>query len=138
MSVEKRLNSLKNVSQSGDLDLFIAGLKGEMVRRARHRQNLITSVSGFVVAIAIGVGLYINNPRPEPMLSSIDMSQVIIDLSGETDSLNVFDDELFLLASIDYVVEGTEFLSSAWELVDDLLLYENLQKNEITYIEEKS
>jgi hypothetical protein len=72
------------------------------------------------------------------MLSSIDMSQAIIDLSGETDSLNVFDDEQFLLASIDYVVERTELFGSAWELVDDLSLYENLETNETIYLEERS
>jgi hypothetical protein len=138
MLVEKRLNSLKSASPSGDPDLFITDLKGEMIRRSRRRQNLMTSVSGFVVAIAIGIGLYINNPGPEPMLSSIDMSQAIIDLSGETDSLNVFDDEQFLLASIDYVVERTELFGSAWELVDDLSLYENLETNETIYLEERS
>ena len=138
MLVEKRLNSLKSASPSGDPDLFITDLKGEMIRRSRRRQNLMTSVSGFVVAIAIGIGLYINNPGPEPMLSSIDMSQAIIDLSGETDSLNVFDDEQFLLASIDYVVERTELFGSAWELVDALSLYENLETNETIYLEERS
>ena len=138
MLVEKRLNSLKSASPSGDPDLFITDLKGEMIRRSRRRQNLMTSVSGFVVAIAIGIGLYINNPGPEPMLSSIDMSQAIIDLSGETDSLNVFDDEQFLLASIDYVVERTGLFGSAWELVDDLSLYENLETNETIYLEERS
>ncbi len=138
MLVEKRLNSLKSASPSGDPDLFITDLKGEMIRRSRRRQNLMTSVSGFVVAIAIGIGLYINNPGPEPMLSSIDMSQAIIDLSGETDSLNVFDDEQFLLASIDYVVERTELFGSAWELVDDLSPYENLETNETIYLEERS
>ena len=138
MSVDKRLNSLKSASPAGDSDLFISDLKGEMVRRSRRRQNLMTSVSGFVVAIAIGVGLYLNNPSPDPMLSSIDMSRAIIDFSGETDSLNVFDDEQFLLASIDYVVERTELFGSAWELVDDLSLYENLETNETIYLEERS
>ena len=98
----------------------------------------MTSVSGFVVAIAIGVGLYLNNPRPDPMLSSIDMSRAIIDLSGETNSPNVFDDEQFFLASIDYVVERTELFGSAWELFDDLSLYENLETNETIYLEERS
>ena len=138
MSVEKRLNSLKCTSPASDSDLFIADLKGEMVRRSRRRQNLMTSFSGFVVAMAIGIGLYLNNPSPDTMLSSIDMFQAIIDLSGETDSPNVFDDEQFLLASIDYVVERTELFGSAWELVDDLSLYENLQTNDTIYLEERS
>ena len=138
MSVEKRLNSLKGISPDGDTEAFIADLKGEMVRRSRRRQTLMTSVSGFVVALAIGTGLYLNSPNPDSPLSSIDMSQAIIDLTGETDSLDVFDDEQFLIASIDYLVEGTELFSSAWELVDDLSLYEYLQTDETFPMEERS
>ena len=138
MSVEKRLNSLKGLSPTGDPESFISGLKGEMVRRSRRRQNLMTSVSGFVLACAIGVGLYLNSPDPNHMLSSINMSQAIIDLTGETDSLDLFDDIEFLLASIDYLVEETELFGTAWELVDELSLYEYLETNEVPLLEERS
>lgn len=138
MSVEKRLSSLKGVSPAGDPELFISDLKGEMVRRARRRQNLVTSLSGMVVALAVGVGLYIGSPEPERPLASVEMSGAIIDLSGESDSLSVFDEEDFVLASIDYLVDGTDLMGTGWSLVEDLSLYDYLEAPKGFDMEEKS
>jgi len=139
MSVEKRLNSLKSHSKEpGDSESFLAELKGEMIRRGRRRQNIVNSISGLVVALAIGVGLYITSPTADPTLANADMSEIIIDLSGQPDSITVFDDEEFIMASMDYLIGGTELISTGWSIIEDLSLYDYLETGEKISLEERS
>ena len=139
MSVEKRLNSLKSHSKApGDTESFLAELKGEMIRRGRRRQNIVNSISGLVVALAIGVGLYITSPTADPTLANADMSEIIIDQSGQPDSITVFDDEEFIMASMDYLIGGTELISTGWSIIEDLSLYDYLETGEKISLEERS
>ena len=139
MSVETRLNSLKSHSKEpGDTESFLAELKGEMIRRGRRRQNIVNSISGLVVALAIGVGLYITSPTADPTLANADMSEIIIDLSGQPDSITVFDDEEFIMASMDYLIGGTELISTGWAIIEDLSLYDYLETCEKISLEERS
>ena len=139
MSVEKRLNFLKSHSKEpGDTESFLAELKGEMIRRGRRRQNIVNSISGLVVALAIGVGLYITSPTADPTLANADMSEIIIDLSGQPDSITVFDDEEFIMASMDYLIGGTELISTGWSIIEDLSLYDYLETGEKISLEERS
>ena len=139
MSVEKRLNSLKSHSKEpDDTESFLAELKGEMIRRGRRRQNIVNSISGLVVALAIGVGLYITSPTADPTLANADMSEIIIDLSGQPDSITVFDDEEFIMASMDYLIGGTELISTGWSIIEDLSLYDYLETGEKISLEERS
>ena len=102
MSIERRINSLKGSShEPGDAESFLTNLKGEIIQRDRRRQNIINSVSGLVVALAMGVGIYINNPAADSTFSTVDMSEIINDLSDQPDSITVFDDEEFIVASMD-------------------------------------
>ena len=135
MTIEKRLKTLKTFDRTeGVPDSFVSNLKNEIIARDRKQQNLINSVSGLIVAFVIGFGLYFNNPDSD----KFDMSQIIIDLSEESDTLSVFDDEDFVLASIDYLVAQSDFMVSGWELIEDLSLYEYIEKTEINSFEERS
>ena len=139
MSIERRINSLKGRShESGDAESFLTNLKGEIIQRDRRRQNIINSVSGLVVALAMGVGIYINNPTVDSTFAIVDVSEIIIDLSDQPDSITVFDDEEFIMASMDYLIGGTELISSGWSIIEDLSLYNYLETGEKISQEERS
>ena len=139
MSIERRINSLKGRShESGDAESFLTNLKGEIIQRDRRRQNIINSVSGLVVALAMGVGIYINNPTVDSTFATVDVSEIIIDLSDQPDSITVFDDEEFIVASMDYLIGGTELISTGWSLIEDLSLYNYLETGEKISQEERS
>ena len=139
MSIERRINSLKGRShESGDAESFLTNLKGEIIQRDRRRQNIINSVSGLVVALAMGVGIYINNPTVDPTFATVDVSEIIIDLSDQPDSITVFDDEEFIVASMDYLIGGTELISTGWSIIEDLSLYNYLETGEKISQEERS
>ncbi|MDP6578888.1 MAG: hypothetical protein QF416_05295 [Candidatus Marinimicrobia bacterium] len=139
MSIERRINSLKGSShEPGDAESFLTNLKGEIIQRDRRRQNIINSVSGLVVALAMGVGIYINNPAADSTFSTVDMSEIIIDLSDQPDSITVFDDEEFIVASMDYLIGGTELISTGWSIIEDLSLYSYLETGEKISQEERS
>ena len=139
MSIERRMNSLKNRSnESGDAESFLTNLKGEIIQRDRRRQNIINSVSGLVVALAMGVGIYINNPTVDSTFAIVDVSEIIIDLSDQPDSITVFDDEEFIVASMDYLIGSTELISTGWSIIEDLSLYNYLETGEKTSQEERS
>ena len=139
MSIERRMNSLKGHShESGDAESFLTNLKGEIIQRDRRRQNIINSVSGLVVALAMGVGIYINNPTVDSTFATVDVSEIIIDLSDQPDSITVFDDEEFIMASMDYLIGGTELISTGWSIIEDLSLYNYLETGEKISEEERS
>ena len=139
MSIERRINSLKGRShESGDAESFLTNLKGEIIQRDRRRQNIINSVSGLVVALAMGVGIYINNPTVDSTFATVDVSEIIIDLSDQLDSITVFDDEEFIVASMDYLIGGTELISTGWSIIEDLSLYNYLETGEKISQEERS
>ena len=139
MSIERRINSLKGRShESGDAESFLTNLKGEIIQRDRRRQNFINSVSGLVVALAMGVGIYINNPTVDSTFATVDVSEIIIDLSDQPDSITVFDDEEFIVASMDYLIGGTELISTGWSIIEDLSLYNYLETGEKISQEERS
>ena len=139
MSIERRMNSLKGRShESGDAESFLTNLKGEIIQRDRRRQNIINSVSGLVVALAMGVGIYINNPTVDSTFATVDVSEIIIDLSDQPDSITVFDDEEFIMASMDYLIGGTELISTGWSIIEDLSLYNYLETGEKISQEERS
>ena len=139
MSIERRINSLKGRShESGDAESFLTNLKGEIIQRDRRRQNIINSVSGLVVALAMGVGIYINNPTVDSTFATVDVSEIIIDLSDQPDSITVFDDEEFIMASVDYLIGGTELISTGWSIIEDLSLYNYLETGEKISQEERS
>ena len=139
MSIERRINSLKGRShESGDAESFLTNLKGEIIQRDRRRQNIINSVSGLVVALAMGVGIYINNPTVDSTFATVDVSEIIIDLSDQPDSITVFDDEEFIVASMDYLIGGTELISTGWSIIEDLSLYNYLETGEMISQEERS
>ena len=139
MSIERRINFLKGRShESGDAESFLTNLKGEIIQRDRRRQNIINSVSGLIVALAMGVGLYINNPTVDSTFATVDVSEIIIDLSDQPDSITVFDDEKFIMASIDYLIDGTELMSTGWSIIEDLSLYNYLETGEKISQEERS
>ena len=139
MSIERRINSLKGRShESGDAESFLTNLKGEIIQRDRRRQNIINSVSGLVVALAMGVGIYINNPTVDPTFATVDVSEIIIDLSDQPDSITVFDDEEFIVASMDYLIGGTELISTGWSIIEDLSLYNYLETGAKISQEERS
>jgi len=139
MSIERRMNSLKGRShESGDAESFLTNLKGEIIQRDRRRQNIINSVSGLVVALAMGVGIYINNPTVDSTFAIVDVSEIIIDLSDQPDSITVFDDEEFIVASMDYLIGGTELISTGWSIIEDLSLYNYLETGEKISQEERS
>ena len=139
MSIERRINSLKGRShESGDAESFLTNLKGEIIQRDRRRQNIINSVSGLIVALAMGVGIYINNPTVDSTFATVDVSEIIIDLSDQPDSITVFDDEKFFMASIDYLIDGTELMSTGWSIIEDLSLYNYLETGEKISQEERS
>ena len=139
MSIERRINSLKGRShESGDAESFLTNLKGEIIQRDRRRQNIINSVSGLVVALAVGVGIYINNPTVDSTFATVDVSEIIIDLSDQPDSITVFDDEEFIVASMDYLIGGTELISTGWSIIEDLSLYNYLETGEKISQEERS
>ena len=139
MSIERRMNSLKGRShESGDAESFLTNLKGEIIQRDRRRQNIINSVSGLVVALAMGVGIYINNPTVDSTFATVDVSEIIIDLSDQPDSITVFDDEEFIMASMDYLIGGTELISTGWSIIEDFSLYNYLETGEKISQEERS
>ena len=139
MSIERRINSLKGRSHElGDAESFLTNLKGEIIQRDRRRQNIINSVSGLVVALAMGVGIYINNPTVDSTFATVDVSEIIIDLSDQPDSITVFDDEEFIVASMDYLIGGTELISTGWSIIEDLSLYNYLETGEKISQEERS
>ena len=139
MSIERRINSLKGRShESGDAESFLTNLKGEIIQRDRRRQNIINSVSGLVVAQAMGVGIYINNHTDDSTFATVDVSEIIIDLSDQPDSITVFDDEKFIVASMDYLIGGTELISTGWSIIEDLSLYNYLETGEKISQEERS
>ncbi|MCH2446756.1 MAG: hypothetical protein MK230_05245 [Candidatus Marinimicrobia bacterium] len=139
MSIERRINSLKGRShESGDAESFLTNLKGEIIQRDRRRQNIINSVSGLIVALAMGVGIYINNPTVDSTFATVDVSEIIIDLSDQPDSITVFDDEEFIVASMDYLIGGTELISTGWSIIEDLSLYNYLETGEKISQEERS
>ena len=139
MSIERRINSLKGSShESGDAESFLTNLKGEIIQRDRRRQNIINSVSGLIVALAMGVGIYINNPTVDSTFATVDVSEIIIDLSDQPDSITVFDDEEFIVASMDYLIGGTELISTGWSIIEDLSLYNYLETGEKISQEERS
>ena len=139
MSIERRINSLKGRShESGDAESFLTNLKGEIIQRDRRRQNIINSVSGLVVALAMGVGIYINNPTVDSTFATVDVSEIIIDLSDQPDSITVFDDEEFIAASMDYLIGNTELISTGWSIIEDLSLYNYLETGEKISQEERS
>lgn len=139
MSIERRISSLKDRShESGDAESFLTNLKGEIIQRDRRRQNIINSVSGLIVALAMGVGIYINNPTVDSTFATVDVSEIIIDLSDQPDSITVFDDEEFIVASMDYLIGGTELISTGWSIIEDLSLYNYLETGEKISQEERS
>ena len=139
MSIERRINSLKGRShESGNAESFLTNLKGEIIQRDRRRQNIINSVSGLIVALAMGVGIYINNPTVDSTFATVDVSEIIIDLSDQPDSITVFDDEEFIVASMDYLIGGTELISTGWSIIEDLSLYNYLETGEKISQEERS
>jgi len=139
MSIERRMNSLKGRShKSGDAESFLTNLKGEIIQRDRRRQNIINSVSGLVVALAMGIGIYINSPTVDSTFATVDVSEIIIDLSDQPDSITVFDDEEFIMASMDYLIGGTELISSGWSIIEDFSLYNYLETGEKISQEERS
>ena len=139
MSIERRINSLKGRShESGDAESFLTNLKGEIIQRDRRRQNIINSVSGLIVALAMGVGIYINNPTVDSTFATVDVSEIIIDLSDQPDSITVFDDEEFIMASMDYLIGGTELISTGWSIIEDLSLYNYLETGEKISQDERS
>ena len=139
MSIERRINSLKGRShESGDAESFLTNLKGEIIQRDRRRQNIINSVSGLVVALAMGIGIYINSPTVDSTFATVDVSEIIIDLSDQPDSITVFDDEEFIMASMDYLIGGTELISTGWSIIEDLSLYNFLETGEKISKEEQS
>ena len=139
MSIESRINSLKGRShESGDAESFLTNLKGEIIQRDRRRQNIINSVSGLIVALAMGVGIYINNPTVDSTFATVDVSEIIIDLSDQPDSITVFDDEEFIVASMDYLIGGTELISTGWSIIEDLSLYNYLETGAKISQEERS
>ena len=139
MSIERRINSLKGRShESGNAESYLTKLKGEIIQRDRRRQNIINSVSGLIVALAMGVGIYINNPTVDSTFATVDVSEIIIDLSDQPDSITVFDDEEFIVASMDYLIGGTELISTGWSIIEDLSLYNYLETGEKISQEERS
>ena len=139
MWIERLINSLKGRShKSGDAESFLTNLKGEIIQRDRRRQNIINSVSGLVVALAMGVGIYINNPTVDSTFATVDVSEIIIDLSDQPDSITIFDDEEFIMASMDYLIGGTELISTGWSIIEDLSLYNFLETGEMISKEEQS
>ena len=139
MSIERRFNSLKGRShESGDAESFMTNLKGEIIQRDRRRQNIINSVSGLIVALAMGVGIYINNPTVDSTFATVDVSEIIIDLSDQPDSITVFDDEEFIVASMDYLIGSTELISTGWSIIEDLSLYNYLETGEKISQKERS
>ena len=139
MSIDRRMNSLKRCShESGDAESFLTNLKGEIIQRDRRRQNIINSVSGLVVALAMGIGIYINSPTVDSTVATGDVSEIIIDLSDQPDSITVFDDEEFIMASMDYLIGGTELISTGWSIIEDLSLYNFLETGEKISKEEQS
>jgi hypothetical protein len=139
MSIERRIKSLKDHSHElGDAESFLTNLKGEIIQRDRRRQNIINSVSGLVVALAMGIGIYINSPTVDSTFATVDVSEIIIDLSDQPDSITVFDDEEFIMASMDYLIGGTELISTGWSIIEDLSLYNYLETGEKISKEEQS
>ena len=139
MSIERRIKSLKDHSHElGDAESFLTNLKGEIIQRDRRRQNIINSVSGLVVALAMGIGIYINSPTVDSTFATVDVSEIIIDLSDQPDSITVFDDEEFIMASMDYLIGGTELISTGWSIIEDLSLYNYLETGEKISQEERS
>ena len=139
MSIERRIKSLKDHSHElGDAESFLTNLKGEIIQRDRRRQNKINSVSGLVVALAMGIGIYINSPTVDSTFATVDVSEIIIDLSDQPDSITVFDDEEFIMASMDYLIGGTELISTGWSIIEDLSLYNFLETGEKISKEDQS
>lgn len=139
MSIERRIKSLKDHSHElGDAESFLTNLKGEIIQRDRRRQNIINSVSGLVVALAMGIGIYINSPTVDSTFATVDVSEIIIDLSDQPDSITVFDDEEFIMASMDYLIGGTELISTGWSIIEDFSLYNYQETGEKIFQEERS
>ncbi|MBF90042.1 MAG: hypothetical protein CMG75_10425 [Candidatus Marinimicrobia bacterium] len=135
MKLEKRLKELKRMNWTqGIPDSFLSDLKNEVIFRNRKRQDLINSISAFMIIFAIGSGFYLKNLN----VNDYDMSQIIIDLSGEVDSDFIFEEEDFVFASIDYLIDEIDLIESGWELIDDFTLYEHFERREINSFEERS
>jgi hypothetical protein len=66
------------------------------------------------------------------------VSEIIIDLSDQPDSITVFDDEEFIVASMDYLIDGTDLISTGWSIIEDLSLYNYLETGEKISQEERS
>ncbi|MFL3050946.1 MAG: hypothetical protein ACJZ02_04580 [Candidatus Neomarinimicrobiota bacterium] len=135
MTIENRLNKLKRFNTTEEIsDLFLSDVKNEIIFRNRKRQDLINSISAFMILFAIGLGFYLKNLN----VNDYDMSKIIIDLSEEVDSGSIFEEEDFIFASIDYLIDEVELIESGWELIDDLTLHEFFEKREMDSFEERS
>ena len=135
MTIENRLNKLKRFNTTEEIsDLFLSDVKNEIIFRNRKRKDLINSISAFMILFAIGLGFYLKNLN----VNDYDMSKIIIDLSEEVDSGSIFEEEDFIFASIDYLIDEVELIESGWELIDDLTLHEFFEKREMDSFEERS
>ena len=135
MTIENRLNKLKRFNTTEEIsDLFLSDVKNEIIFRNRKRQDLINSISAFMILFAIGLGFYLKNLN----VNDYDMSKIVIDLSEEVDSGSIFEEEDFIFASIDYLIDEVELIESGWELIDDLTLHEFFEKREMDSFEERS
>ena len=62
MRIENRLNELKRFNTTeGIPDSFLSDVKNEIIFRNRKRQDLINSISAFMILFAIGLGFYLKN-----------------------------------------------------------------------------
>ena len=135
MRIENRLNELKRFNTTeGIPDSFLSDVKNEIISRNRKRQDLINSISAFMILFVVGWGLYLKNLN----VNDYDMSKIIIDLSEEVDSGSIFEQEDFIFASIDYLIDEVDIIESGWELIDDLTLHDYFEKREMDSFEERS
>ena len=135
MTIENRLNELKRFNTTeGIPDSFLSDVKNEIISRNRKRQDLINSISAFMILFVVGWGLYLKNLN----VNDYDMSKIIIDLSEEVDSGSIFEQEDFIFASIDYLIDEVDIIESGWELIDDLTLHDYFEKREMDFFEERS
>ena len=90
MRIENRLIELKRFNTTeGIPDSFLSDVKNEIISRNRKRQDLINSISAFMILFVVGWGLYLKNLN----VNDYDMSKIIIDLSEEVDSGSIFEQE---------------------------------------------
>ena len=135
MRIENRLNELKRFNTTeGIPDSFLSDVKNEIISRNRKRQDLINSISAFMILFVVGWGLYLKNLN----VNDYDMSKIIIDLSEEVDSGSIFEQEDFIFASINYLIDEVDIIESGWELIDDLTLHDYFEKREMGFFEERS